>query len=281
MVLEDDTTAVDDARDRAEFGSGFTGKEAEKPPAKAEDARPAREPHKETPRETPSEPEYAQLTKDELASLKAAAAEVSSLRKQALSAFGSIGNLQTAVNALKSQTPRGGKIEISKEAFAEMERDFPELANSTRAALEKALSGVTGTGSTEADDTKLTRMLAEHSSAREVEALEDAHPDWRDIVGAVDVTKEQPNPDNLFRKWLAGKDATYQARVNGTESAAVITRAINLFQRETKAPAKPASTSADARREQIRGAVQPKGDGAPPTSRKTDEDEFQAGFNSR
>lgn len=280
MDLEDDTTVADSAADDAAFGAGFDDKPLPKTAPKSDDDKTARE--KEAPREPVSEPEYAQLTKDEIASFRAAAADVSSLRKQALSAFGSIGNLQTAVNALKAQTPRGGKIEISKEAFAEMEKDFPELANSTRTALEKALAGVTGTGTAEPDDTRFTTLFAQYSTARELESLVDAHPDWRTIVGAVDITKEQPDAENPFRKWLATKDATYQARVNGTESAAVISRAIRLFQNETKTPPKAAVTPRDdARAERIRAAVQPRGDGAGASPGKSDDDEFIAGYNSR
>lgn len=279
MDLEDDTTAVENAADDAAFGAGFDDKPLPKTAPKPDDDKPARE--KEAPRETVSEPEYAQLTKDEIASFRAAAADVSSLRKQALSAFGSIGNLQTAVNALKAQTPRGGKIEISKEAFAEMEKDFPELANSTRTALEKALAGITGTGTAEPDNTRFTSLFAEYSKAEAMKSLVEEYPDWHSIVGAVDITKQEPDPNNEFRKWLATQDAAYQARIYGTESPVVIERAISRFKSETKPASKPQQTARqDARRELVAAAVQPKGDGAAPASGKSDDDEFAAGFNS-
>jgi hypothetical protein len=163
-----------------------------------------------------------------------------------------------------------------------MERDFPELAHQTRAALEAALSGISGTGANDVDAGKIETMLASYTSKREVEALEDAYPDWRQIVGAVDVTKEQPDPNNPFRRWLASKDAAYQNRINGSESAAVIGRAIRLFQNETRTPAKPAATPrGNARAERIRNAVQPRGDGAGAAAGRSEDDEFVAGFNSR
>ncbi len=275
-MLEDENTA-DDAAGQAAFDAGFEDKPVEKAPEQTE-TKPATEAQAKAP-----EPEYGQLTKDEIASFRAAAAELSSLKKQQASAFGTIGNLKTAIDALRSQTPRGGKIEISKEAFADLEKDFPELANSTRAALEKALSGVSGTGDAEADDAAIKRALAEHNAKvaeREIEALEDAHPDWRKVVGAVSVG-EDPDPEHPFRKWLGTKPPEYQARVNGTESAAVISRAISLFQRETKAPPKPQPQARDnARAGVLRDAVQPKGDGGAPTSSNTPEDAFAAGFGS-
>jgi len=272
MDLEND--ANDSALEDADLASGFTGEtvvKAAKAPAPEVKAEVA-----ETPRPEPTpKPEYVRLTKSDWEEVKAAAAKTASYDAQLSKAFGTIGNLQKIVNGL--QSAKTGGIKLTPEAFAEMEKDFPELAQQTRTALEKALSGVNGSS---ADAPDFKALAAEIANAREVESLEDAHPDWRTIVGAVDITKEQPNANNPFRKWLATKDATYQARVNATESAAVISRAINLFQAETKAPT-TTPVRADARSERIRGAVQPKGDGGPQAPGKTDDDEFLAGFNSR
>ena len=269
--LTDDaaTTAVDD------FDAGFKGTEA---PVRTEKPEPA-EPPRET--VTPPEPEYVQISAKDWAEVKAAAAKTASYDQQLSKAFGTIGNLQKLVNQFQQQTPTGRKVEIPKDAFAVMEKDFPELAAQTRSALEAALSGITGTGANDADPAKIESMLASYTAKREIEALEDAYPDWREIVGAVDIAREQPDPNNAFRKWLATKETTYQARVYGSESAAVISRAIRLFQKETQ-PAKPAVTPrSDARAERIRAAVQPRGDGAAAPASKSDDDDFLAGFNSR
>jgi hypothetical protein len=277
MTVDDTTSSVDDAQEQAEFGAGFAGKPADKPATPDQPDPPSRAQVEETPA-----PEYVQITAKDWAEIKAAAAKTASYDQQLSKAFGTIGNLQKLVNGFQTQTPAGRKIEIPKDAFAAMERDFPELAQQTRAALESALSGMSGTGAADVDATKIESMLASYTSKREVEALEDAWPDWREIVGAVDVTKEQPNPDNPFRKWLATKDAAYQARLNGSQSAAVIGRAIRSFQNETKAAPKPAVKPRDeARAERIRGAVQPRGDNAGAAAGKSDDDEFLAGFNSR
>lgn len=283
MADNTDTTTVDAAQEDADFGSGFTGVEG-KPdrPAAKEKPEPA-----ETPRaEAKPEPKYVQVTESDWAEVRAAAAKTASYDSQLAKAFGTIGNLQKILNEQKAAgqpaAATARKFEVPKEAFAAMERDFPELAQQTRAALEAALSGLPGTGANDVDATKIEGMLATYTSKREVEALEDAFPSWREIVGAVDVTREQPNPDNPFRKWLASKDAAYQARINGSESAAVIGRAIRSFQNETKAQPKPTVKPRDeARADRIRGAVQPRGDNAGTASGKTADEEFEAGFNSR
>jgi hypothetical protein len=275
-----DDETVDDAKDLADLSEGFAG---EKPPVKPE--KPAAAPEKPAPAETPRAeatpaPRHRRITVDEYARLSAAVDKMPGLEQQLSKAFGTIGNFQKVINELQAGTPRGGKFVIPPEAFAEMEKDFPELAQQTRATLEKALSGFTGSGTAEVDYTNIESMLAKHATTREIEALADAYPDWREIVGAVDIKTTQPDAANPFRKWLATKDATYQARINGTESARVIERAIETFRQETKRTVGPASTAADARRQQIAAAVQPRGDGAAPSAGKSDDDEFSAGFKS-
>jgi hypothetical protein len=291
-MAEEDTTTVDAAAEDADFGAGFAGTESkpdkqatkqDRATTKSDALEPA-----ETPRaEAQPEPEkFVQISEKDWADVQAAARRTASYDSQFSKAFGTLGQIQKILNDQKTQTPAqtaaaARKIEIPKEAFAAMERDFPELAQQTRAALEAALSGLPGPGANDADPAKLETLLAQYHSKRELEILEDVHPDWRTIVGAVDVTREQPDPENAFRKWLGTKDSAYQARVNGSESAAVIGRAIRSFQKET-ATAKPAVAPRDtARADRIRAAVQPRGDNAGAAAGKTDQDEFESGYNSR
>jgi hypothetical protein len=284
MNEDEHDTTTDDAAAEAAFAGGF---EAETPKRPEPRAAPGKDQPAETPREIKpngkADPDYVQITRSDWDNVRTAAAKTATYDQQLSKAFGTIGNLQKVINGLRDQTPQGRKIEVSREAFADLERDFPELANSTRAALERALSGVNGNG---ADPAVIRRMLNEHTSEREVEVLEDAHPDWRDIVGAVDVSQQMPDPNNPFRKWLATKDAGYQRRINGTESAAVVMRAINLFQRETQTRTQTRQAQAaraDARTDRIRQAVQPRGDGAAPAADATNDVEaaFESGFKNR
>lgn len=282
MSAEPDEVALAAAEDAA-FASGFPD-----PPPKPDKNKPEPKPAKAEPKAKEPEPdapvvetpEYVQVTKKDWDEIRAATA---SHEGQFRKAFGTIGSMQKLINSFQAQTPAGRKVEIPKDAFAAMERDFPELAQQTRGALEAALSGMSGTGPVEIDADKINTLLATYQSKREIEALEDQFPDWKSIVGAVDVSREQPDPNNAFRKWLATKDIAYQNRLNSSDSAAVISRAIRTFQTETKGakPVAGAKPRDDARAERIREAVQPRGDHAGAAAGPSDDDEFMAGFNSR
>lgn len=278
MTLEADDAAKL-AEEDAAFASGFPDKGAEKPaetPDKPDPPAPATAPAK-----VEEKPEYVQVSAKEWAEVRAAAAKTASYDAQLSKVFGTLGNLQKQANTQPAGAAR--KVEIPKDAFAAMERDFPELAQHTRAALESALSGVGG-GAPGASEEALRASMQKAVTAAEIEDLEDEHPEWRKIVGAVDVANgEQPDANNPFRRWLATKDAAYQARIEGAQRASTISRAINRFQSETKASPKPAATTprSDARAERIKEAVQPRGDNAGAAPGKSDDDEFLAGFNSR
>lgn len=266
--MEDETTTVDDPQADAAFGAGFGGKEVAKPAAKKKP-----DPAPSTQEKDDPQPEYVQLTKAEADELRAAAARTTDHERQFSKAFGTIGKLQQLVNELQTNK----KAELSATAFTKLKEQFPELAEMTREAVQNALSG-----RNDHDPEALTRLLAEKTTAREIEVLEDAYPDWKIIVGAV-APGEQADANNPFRKWLATKDDSYQKRISDSESAAVITRAITLFQTETQAPAKPQpkpSARDAARREVLTAAVQPKGDGAPSTNSDSLDAAFAAGFRS-
>lgn len=238
------------------------------------------------PADQPAEkPEYVQLTKQQFERLETAAKRTDDIESKFSKAFGTIGDVQKIVRTLQGQTPRGSSVKIPDGALDAMKKDFPELAAHFQAALEATLKGMEGTGSstaqvdTEAFESKLEERVLKLAS----EDLEDEFPDWQKIVGAVDTRKgEKPDPNNAFRKWLATKDKAYQDRINGANSAGVITRAIRAFQSETKtAPAAPAKTNsqAEVRTSRIQEAVRPKGDGGQPPVKQAD-DEFEAGFRS-
>lgn len=283
-MAEEDTTTVDAAAEDADFGAGFagTGTKPTDKPAKPDKPEPAETPQAE------EVPEFVQISAKDWAEVRAAAAKTASYDSQLSKAFGTIGNMQKMLNEQRAAaTPAAAaavakKFKIDPEAFADMRRDFPELAAQAEAAIEKALSGLPGPGANDADPAKLETLLAQFHSAREIKALEKEYPDWRERVGAISVG-EQPNPDHPFRKWLGTKDAAYQNWINGSESAEVLSRAIRTFERETKAAsAKPAVAQRDtARAERIKAAVQPRGDNAGAAAGKTDQDEFESGYNSR
>jgi hypothetical protein len=288
MTPEDDIPLDGGKEAEAAFGSGFPEPSVEKPAAKAAD-KPAKDKPEPaaTPRveATPEPPKYAQVTEAELADFKAAAAKAATHEAQLAKAWGTIGNMQKMLNEQRAAaTPAAAaaiarKFEIPKEAFAAMERDFPELAQQVRAGMEAALAGLPGPGGDAHDPAKLESTLAARETKRELAILAARHPDWREIVGTVDASTGQPPPDTPFRKWLATKDQAYQDQVNSSELADVIGLSIRRFQRETTAPAKSATAARDAERAaRIRDAVQPKGDNAGTAPRNTAEENFASGY---
>jgi len=234
-------------------------------------------------------PKHVQITEEQFARLNAAAEKTANFEQQLARALGTLESVQTLVRDLQNATPRGFKVEIPKDAFAALEKDFPEIAAGSRAALEATLKGITGTAPTERrpDPEEMRQTIQDRVRAVQIEVLEDEYPDWRQITGAVEAGK-QPDPNQPFRKWLASKPAAFQARINNTQNAAILARAIGAFQRETAVGAapRPAPAAVDPKaqqqRERIRAAVQPRGDGAQAAPRaNTDDEEFEAGFRSR
>lgn len=225
-------------------------------------------------------PEYVQITKAQFERLEKAAKITDDIEGKFSKAFGTIGDVQKIVRTLQAGTPRGTAVKIPDDAFAAMEKDFPEVAQHMRSALEATLKGMEGTGSATAqvDEGLFERKIEERVMRLEIEALEDTYPDWKKIVGAVK-KDETPDANHPFRKWLATKDQAYQARINGTNSAGVITRAIRTFQAETKkAPVTPKQDAqVQTRAKRIQDAVRPKGDGGQPPMKEA-EDDFEAGF---
>lgn len=80
---------------------------------------------------------------------------------------------------------------------------------------------------------QVRRMVREHITRIEHEKLDYLYPDWRAIVGQVDIKKRKPDPKNAFRAWLATKDAGFQKRIECADSAFVISRTIQAFHAET------------------------------------------------
>lgn len=291
-------SAVDeDAQAQADFEAGAAMEEGKGPstpaptdgqPARDEAGRFAKPETKPDPKPAEEKPEYVQITKQQFERFEAAAKRSDDYEKQFSKAFGSIGDVQKIVKSLQGQTPRGVAVKIPDGAFAAMEKDFPELATHMRGVLEASFKGLEGTGSSSAhvDAAEFERKIDQAAVRHQFEALDDEIPDWRKLVGAVDTSKgEKPDAENPFRKWLATKEQAYQDRINGTNSAGVITRAIRAFQSETKAAAAAPQTAtkpdqrATARQNRIQDAVRPKGDGGHPPAKDADDD-FMAGFKS-
>lgn len=229
----------------------------------------------------PPAEEHVQLTKAQYDRLMAAAEKSDGFEAKFDKLFGSVGGVQQIVKDLQAATPKGLTVEIPEDAVAEMAVDYPELAGHFRKALEKALKGVKGTSSdapaaaVKADPEEISRIVKADFQRNQALALEDEHPGWRQIVGVVDQDGKY-DAKQPFRVWLASQPAAYQARINGTDSASVIAKAIDRFKADTAK--KPAATPhANVRKDRIKDAVQPRGAGGVAPGTGTTEDD---GFNS-
>lgn len=266
---DEETVIADDA----DFNAGFdAGTNDQLPPAANANAS---EITTETPTtETP--PEYVQVTRADFERLTASAEKTERLEQQMSKAFGTIGNMQQLLEKVRSETPAGAPVEITDEDIAEMQEDFPELAAYTRKTLERVFGKLKlrGTGEAPAlDQDAVTRVVREARLRDEMDALEEAHPGWRDVVGRSD------DAENPFRRWLAQQPKDYQDRINTTQSATVTARAIDRFKAATAKKPATAAAPTDVRRERIQSAVQPRGSGSAPVAKpRTDEDAFDEGF---
>lgn len=293
-------TAEREAKADAAFGAGFGGT----PPAPA--AKVVEEPKPEpakpaapvAPAKPPEKPEYVRLTKQEWDNTKAAAGKVPSLESQVAKLTGAIPKaeqiVQQVVEKVQSHTPAGLAVEFSDEDFAELTENFPEVAKMTRASLERLFKKANVRSTAAPGDAKpldegaVAKAVETVLIGREKQALEETHPTWRDIVGAVDMSAgEKPPEGNPFRQWLAEQPAAYQKKINDTESPAVVQGAIERFLAQDKAPKQqaPAGTptkpdKAAARRAVIEDAVTPRADGNPPPPNRplSAEEAFGLGF---
>lgn len=282
-------TAEVEATVDAAFGAGF-GVTPPPPGEKVGD-----EPVVETPAQpdaaaaapapVPVKPQYVRLTKQEWDNTKAAAGKVAVLESQVAKLTGSLPQaeqiVQQVIDRVKAQGPGGANIDpaVLAEAFADQERDFPELAAQNRKAIEHILKNLPGTASSPASPVDMDAAVEKVLLTREGKALEKAYPDWSEIVGRPKVQGEAP-PQTEFRQWLAKQPAAYQEEVANTHSPAELRSAIDKFKATDKAPAPNTAGKAATRRAVIEDAQTPRAEGhAPlPASPQSAEEAFASGF---
>lgn len=281
VVVEEDGIVDDDVD--LEFEEGFIGKPTEKsPPAAGEPPEGA-----EVLPEGGTEPEikYHQLTSEQWESLQTLSTQIDSVRAEGAkwrdTAFGKVGGLERTIQQLQAATPAGIDIEVTDDIVAEITEEYPELGGRVLAAFKKLASKIKGTGqavqqpaaSTTDVESHIQKEVQTRLVALQLEALEDAYPTWREVTGA-------PDSSTPYRQWLAKQPADYQHKLGSTNSAAVIGRSIEKFEKEAAEAARLAeATKAPTRKEQLAAAAVTRGAGGR-TPTTTDDDEFEAGYNS-
>ncbi|MDP3939232.1 MAG: hypothetical protein Q8R92_14000, partial [Deltaproteobacteria bacterium] len=293
-----------EAAEMTDFEAGFAGTPTEKtPPADEDEAakEAAAAAEKEAADKAEADaaaaaaaaaPKYRQITETEWTHIQSKAAEVDQIRadhrKELDKAFGKVGGLERTLATIQAATPAGYAVEVTDDVVADLAKEFPELGGLALKAFKTFAGKLKGTAPVaaaaaapdpkEIDSTVTARLVAIQS-----EELEDARPDWREVVG----DKDSKTP---YRVWLATQTPEYQARLASTNSAGVIARSIEKFETAAAATAKAAAAAAEkaaaakkaeeaaARRKGVlEAAVNPRASGSHVTPNKGDDD-FEEGF---
>lgn len=222
----------------------------------------------------PTAPQYAQITVDDLAALKASAARSDELRatleKVQGTAFGKIGGIERQLKELSAAS----SPDISQDAIDQFREDgFEPLAQ----ALEQ-LKGIRVLGGGQAIDTEA--LLSQAEQRFEMKQLARQHPDWQQI-----------DADPAFAAFMAALPADRQqalGKASADYDSAVVGAEMAAFKADRTAKAAKAATQArqdqpdpaSVRRSRMSAAVTPRGPGNEPGANNPQAD-FDAGFKAR
>lgn len=302
--LEGDVRSTPEEEEK-EFESGFSEEresmtpDSQKKKPEEADSRPKEKPPEKKEEEPPPpekkpEEETVTITKAQLAALLDGLEDGKKMKSALDKVNGTLGAYKQQIDQLGKLT-QPSQVEITDADFEELTKDFPEIAAATKKGLQKILKNLRGGAApSQIDESAIKRLIVDSAIQKETELLEDEFEDWKKIVG------EKDDKDNDFRKWLSGQSTAYQQKINSTFSGSVIARSIRRFQADQKKAAddkrasdekaaadKKAQDEAerrkatDARRSNLRAAVQPRGDGGGTGGQRkqsTEDEEFEAGF---
>lgn len=219
------------------------------------------------------QPEFVQLTRQEVEELKARAALVQEIKATQDKSFGTLGGTIRSIRQDLDALRQGKKVEIDQADIDALREDFPPLA----AALEKVrdLQIVTAAG---LDSDAIGKMVEERAAAKvseyrqglESRLLRRVHPDWEQY---------QESPE--FTSWVGSQPAEYQqqlAKASDDWNSDFIADAMTAAKKAAQAAARTQEDDASTRRSRMSAAVTPRGSGT--TSGPNDDDAFLAGFKS-
>lgn len=283
------TESLSAAEADAAFSGGFEAVEHAGEETQTDDnppAEPAEAPEPQTPEPAATpEPEFVQLTKAELAELKAGVSKVQALEaqltKQGRDTSGRMGGIEQTIREIKSAVQTGTAPDISEEDFEELKAEYPDLAKLVAAGMGRAAKKTKGALAppafdaaqiseivNHAVDTRVPVVLTQREEDGKRKAFDRVVPDWRDIV-------KSPG----WASWLGAQPQDYQEQVKSTWDPDVLEPAFKSY-KETLTPAPtPATTPKPAapKRDRFSENVAPKGTGG--VSTKTEKDPFTEGFN--
>lgn len=291
-VMEGQQDEADAPESDADFESGFDGAPTETPPpadSTPEDAE-AKGDKQDAPPPEP-EPEYVQITKQELESLKALSTRIDQIHAEAKkgidTAHGRYGELARRLNESASN---GMTLEVDDDVVAEFNEEFPELGGKLKGALQKLATKLKPAASFDKSQVEPLISAATVQAKRELagEVLSLKFEDWEEIVGLPDAQGQVP--DTAYRQWLAKQPEEYRQKIGASWSGRELAKSIAKFQSDAKAateaavkaakpaaPNAPPQANAPTRKERLAAAVTARGEGGAPPSASAD-DEFESGF---
>lgn len=204
------------------------------------------------------EPEYAKITKAELADLMAKAGSVDK-------AFGKIGGIERDLAQLRQP---GQAIEVTADSFPSLKEQFPELAELQAKDMRELFSKIKGGGSG-IDSEAVEKLVSEKVSGIRQQAI-DANLDA--IVGG-DWAVEFNSPACQAWKDSQPEDVKALTNSDSLRDAAKFLRMYQTFKNKPKVEAPKPS----ARSQQLAASVSPKGSGGIQSAEpNTEEDAFNA-----
>lgn len=220
-------------------------------------------------------PKYAQITEEQLKELLSTASAINEIKGESKklfdNAFGQLGGMKQRIEQMQSATPAGEPVVLTDDDFAELQADYPDFAKSQMNVMNKILGKLKGTGS---DSAAIERIVSERVAGQTAavrqeiidSSLEVVFPDWKKEVKS-----------EGFTKWMSAQSADVQA-LAASDNVGHAAKMLKLY--EAAKNVQPPSVKPSTRQKQIEAAVAPKGIGGHVPA-PTEDDDFNAGFNSR
>lgn len=249
QTQEDQGTATPGSDADAAFEAGFAAVNSGEPEPEPEPAR------------------IAGYTEEELRALLDKASKVdkleasaSKLEASASKAFGTLGALRQAVDALKSQPRQSGAALQGK--LTRLAAEYPEMAEMLADDLREALTGATAPA---ADVQQIvSEQLQDTSRKYEAKLLSVMHPDWKSIPAS-----------QAFEQWKGTLSPEELHIVHDSWDALAISEVLTRF----KAWKGQTQKTQQQRQSRLAAAVTPKG-ARQAQPAMSDSDAFVAGFNA-
>lgn len=258
QVVDTSTQASDEQVEAQAFGAVFADGDAS---------------DEEPPEQESAKATIAGYSEDEVRDLLEKAKRVDRLEAGQSKAFGTLGSLQQAVNALRAR-PEPQAVKLGE--LKRLEADYPDLAQALREDLAESLQGG-GAANAGADlqqlvDSRVGTVVEQFKRESEAKWLTTMHRDWQAVV---------QTPE--FNQWKGTLKPEELAVVNDSWDAGELAGYLDRYKewkQQTKDVQERNEAARRARTTRLAEAVTPKGS-ATRTAAMTEEEAFKAVFRKK